>query len=618
MCSNRPEFLEVYLGCAWMGAVTVPINTALRGIQLSHILRNATPKLLVIESAFMPAIETLESDVAPPDIIWTIGEDAVVPPSASGSVSPLPPLGEGVSPAPVQPDDTVAILYTSGTTGPSKGVCCPQAQMFWWGVYSALRARDSRGRCAVHDAAAVPHQRAERVLSGAAQRLHLCARAEILRLRFLGAARRHRATVGYLLGAMAVMLLAQPKSADDTAHFLRVALGGGVPGQFHGPFLERFGVPLLDGYGSTETNFVFASSIRPIAPARWVISSRAWRRASSVRTIRLSRREAGELLLRSREPLAFSTGYFGMPDKTAEAWRNLWFHTGDRVVRDADGHYRFVDRMKDSIRRRGENVSSWEVEQVLLKASGNRCLRDLSAAVRTRRRRSRGGRPARTRPCAGADRYRQALRGQDGLFRRSTLCPDRRRNAADRERQDPKGHAARGRKKRPTPGIAMRRDTDCAASGVACFGSSSSQSNPSGLEGCGEANQSPHGVVYLPPKEPPMRVLACTIMTIATALVAAPVRAQTYDPGYPVCLQTYGIDGSYIECSFTSLAQCAASASGRSAQCLINPYFAQGDRKLPRHRGVLLEAAASASCPTLPIPSLLRIIRRNHPFREVM
>ena len=83
-----------------------------------------------------------------------------------------------------------------------------------------------------------------------------------------------------------------------------------------------------------------------------------------------------------------------------------------------------------------------------------------------------------------------------------------------------------------------------------------------------------------------MRVLAYTILTIATALVAAPVRAQTYDPGYPVCLQTYGIDGSYIECSFTSLAQCAASASGRAAQCLTNPYFAQGDGKLPRQRGV--------------------------------
>ena len=83
-----------------------------------------------------------------------------------------------------------------------------------------------------------------------------------------------------------------------------------------------------------------------------------------------------------------------------------------------------------------------------------------------------------------------------------------------------------------------------------------------------------------------MRLSACTTLTIATVLVAAPSRAQTYDPSYPVCLQTYGIDGGYIECSFTSLPQCQASASGRSAQCLTNPYFAQGARKLPRPRGV--------------------------------
>ncbi|WKA29883.1 DUF3551 domain-containing protein [Bradyrhizobium roseum] len=83
-----------------------------------------------------------------------------------------------------------------------------------------------------------------------------------------------------------------------------------------------------------------------------------------------------------------------------------------------------------------------------------------------------------------------------------------------------------------------------------------------------------------------MRLLTCAILAIATVLVAGPARAQTYDPSYPVCLQTYGIDGGYIDCSFTSLAQCAASASGRSAQCLTNPYFAQGARKLRRQRGV--------------------------------
>ena len=76
--------------------------------------------------------------------------------------------------------------------------------------------------------------------------------------------------------------------------------------------------------------------------------------------------EAGELVLRSDEPYAFATGYLGLPDRTVEAWRNLWFHTGDRVVREDDGAFRFMDRLKDAIRRRGENISSYEVEQVLL------------------------------------------------------------------------------------------------------------------------------------------------------------------------------------------------------------------------------------------------------------
>jgi hypothetical protein len=83
-----------------------------------------------------------------------------------------------------------------------------------------------------------------------------------------------------------------------------------------------------------------------------------------------------------------------------------------------------------------------------------------------------------------------------------------------------------------------------------------------------------------------MLVLAGTILTIGTIALAASARAQTYDPSYPVCLQTYGIDGSYIDCSFTSLAQSAASASGRAAQCLNNPYFAQVDGKLSRQRRV--------------------------------
>src|SRR6266702_995032 len=365
MCSNRPEFLQVYLGCAWLGAIAVPINTALRGFQLSHIFRNSRPALLVVEAQFVVAIESVEAGVELPPRTWFIG-------AAAGAVDarlsglPLPALGAAAPAGAVRPGDTVAILYTSGTTGPAKGVCCPQAQLFWWGIYSA-RALGVREGDVLFTTLPLFHTNAlnafyQAVLNGCTYVLE----PKFSASGFWVAARRHNATVGYLLGAMASMLLAQPNCADASTHRLRVALGGGVPPQIHGPFLERFGVPLVDGYGSTETNFVFAGAIPSDRPGTMgYLADGIEAQIVDENDSALPDGQAGELVLRAREPFAFSTGYFGMPEKTVEAWRNLWFHSGDRVVRDPDGHYRFIDRMKDSIRRRGENVSSWEVEQTI-------------------------------------------------------------------------------------------------------------------------------------------------------------------------------------------------------------------------------------------------------------
>lgn len=365
MCSNRPEFLQVYLGCAWLGAIAVPINTALRGFQLSHIFRNSRPALLVVEAQFVAAIESVEAGVELPPRTWIVG-------AAGGAVDaglsalPLPALGAAAPAGAVRPGDTVAILYTSGTTGPAKGVCCPQAQLFWWGIYSA-RALGVREGDVLFTTLPLFHTNAlnafyQALLNGCTYVLE----PKFSASGFWAAAQRHNATVGYLLGAMASMLLAQPKNPNDSAHRLRVALGGGVPPQIHAPFLERFGVPLVDGYGSTETNFVFAGTIPSDRPGTMgYLANGIEARIVDENDSALADGQAGELLLRAKEPFAFATGYFGMPEKTVEAWRNLWFHSGDRVVRDADGHYRFIDRMKDSIRRRGENVSSWEVEQTI-------------------------------------------------------------------------------------------------------------------------------------------------------------------------------------------------------------------------------------------------------------
>jgi crotonobetaine/carnitine-CoA ligase len=166
---------------------------------------------------------------------------------------------------------------------------------------------------------------------------------------------------------MVPILLAQPVGPAERAHRVRRGLGPGVPADLMTTFTERTGVSLVDGYGSTETNFVIGETaagrkhgamgrIRPGFEAL-VVDEYDNPMAAGV---------PGELVLRAAEPFAFASGYLGMADKTVEAWRNLWFHTGDRVARDEDGWFRFIDRLKDVIRRRGENISSHEVEQVLL------------------------------------------------------------------------------------------------------------------------------------------------------------------------------------------------------------------------------------------------------------
>ena len=356
LCSNQAEFLQIVLGCAWAGAVVVPINTASRGEQLRHILANSTPVLVVAEPGPAANVDALGTDAQR----WVIGGE--VPGWAS-----FPPPAEPVEPHPSGPGDLFAILYTSGTTGPSKGVCCPHAQYFWWGWHTA-RILGLREDDVLMTTLPLFHTNAlntffQALLHG----LTLAVEPRFSASGYWDAVRRHDATVGYLLGAMVPILLSRPAGGDDRAHRLRIALAPGVPGQFQAQFTERHGVGLLDGYGSTETNFVIADHagqlthgtmghIQPGFDARVVDNG----------DNPVPDGEPGELVLRADEPFSFATGYFGMADKTVEAWRNLWFHTGDRVVREADGSFRFLDRMKDAIRRRGENVSAFEVEQVLL------------------------------------------------------------------------------------------------------------------------------------------------------------------------------------------------------------------------------------------------------------
>jgi carnitine-CoA ligase len=369
ICRNRAELLDLVLGCAWAGAIAVPINIAARGPQLEHILRNSGPRILAMDSELVGVLETLRRPDGL-DQVWALdGAPPALP--AGWTVIPAPPAGEPMPPANVGPGDTAAILYTSGTTGPSKGVCCPHAQFFWWGV-EVGELLELGPDDVLYTNLPLFHTNA---LNAFMQAL-LAGGRYVLGPRFRASAFWRRladseATVTYLLGAMITILWRHPPGPEDRAHRVRVALAPASPANLMEPFRERFGVQLVEGYGSTETNCPIGVPPREQRPGymgrlRDGFEARVGRADDTP----APEGEPGELLLRQREPFAFATGYFGMPAETVAAWRNLWFHTGDRVVREPDGWFRFLDRSKDAIRRRGENISSFEVEQVVSQCPG--------------------------------------------------------------------------------------------------------------------------------------------------------------------------------------------------------------------------------------------------------
>lgn len=368
ICGNKPEIMQLVLGAAWIGAVSVPINAASRGFQLQHMLSNSGAKILAIEAELMDALDGLDFSALPLERIWLIGTPKEPPARKPILIDPLPAATVPAPAATIAPGDLFTILYTSGTTGLSKGVCCPHAQYFWWALYTGwqLGVRDGD---VLHTPLPLFHTNAlncffQALLHGATQ----VAEPKFSVSGFWPALEKSGATVTYLLGAMVPMLLSRAPSPAEKAHKVRVALAPGVPGNYHAEFTERTGVILLDGYGSTESNLIIASYVddrKPGTMGKLVPGMEA--RIVDDNDEEVPDGTPGELILRSDYPFAFATGYFAMPEKTVEAWRNLWLHTGDRVVRDPDGYYRFMDRMKDAIRRRGENISSFEVEQVLIR-----------------------------------------------------------------------------------------------------------------------------------------------------------------------------------------------------------------------------------------------------------
>ncbi|MDN3455665.1 MULTISPECIES: AMP-binding protein [Rhodococcus] len=345
LSGNRIELADLVLGCAWIGAVVVPLNTALRAYSVASALEQAGVQRILVSPEYSGAVAGFDGTV------WVMGEQCV--PTAGSH--------PGCEPETLDPLDLAAILFTSGTTGLPRGVRCPHAQFLQWGkgVGASLGLT---GDDVLYNCLPLFHTNA---LNAFVQSLW-AGSTFFLGQRF--SVRNHwrevreiGATVDYLLGAMVAMLMNADPSPQDRQHSVHVALAPATPAHLIEPFAQRFGVELVDGFGSTETNLVIGT-LPGDRRAGYMGRVMSGYDAAVVNDgTAAADGEPGELVVRSTIPGACSLGYLGEEIPATESW----IQTGDRVIREADGWFRFVDRIKDVIRRRGENISGAEVETVL-------------------------------------------------------------------------------------------------------------------------------------------------------------------------------------------------------------------------------------------------------------
>ncbi|MBU3740367.1 MAG: AMP-binding protein [Rhodoferax sp.] len=374
---NCLEFVETWFALNKLGAVEVAISDAYVGSFLAHPLRLAQSRWLVTTATLAQRLVEIENDI-PVQTVFLVDdpEQPGVEAPALGRIHCRPHTAlysdrvddPGIR---VGPEDVAAVLLTSGTTGASKGVVMPHSQFYFFAEEDVQLVRLGPDDV---------YMTGFPLFHGNAQFLTvypcLIAGAHCVLYRkfsasdWVGRACRSGATVTNLLGATLSFILAQPESDRDRAHRIRRIYAAPLPSDLAGPFSQRFGVrEYVDGLGQTEISNVFMTppdAPRPAGASGVLVDQ--WfdiRLADPETGEPVAEGEVGELWVRHKHPGIISTEYLGMPDKTIESRRDLWFHTGDALRRDAEGWYYFVDRVKDALRRRGENISSFEVEAVV-------------------------------------------------------------------------------------------------------------------------------------------------------------------------------------------------------------------------------------------------------------
>jgi crotonobetaine/carnitine-CoA ligase len=360
---NSREQLRVFFALNYIGAVYVPINTAYKGRLLEHVIGVSDAKLAVVDASLADRLDgiglhKLERMVivggpvpqapALPAITYA---DALLP--ATGTLAPLD--------RPVEPWDSMAIIYTSGTTGPSKGVLASYLHLFTNAGPESWPFVTSDDRYLIN--APMFH------IGGMGPMFCMVARGASFAMvdrfdtaTYWNSVRNTGSTVAFLLGVMATFLEKQAAEDGEGDNPLRLVLMVPLAANSES-FANRFGVEVYTIFNMTEISTPIVSDPNPTVRG----TCGKPRAGVEVRLVddndcEVPEGTVGEMLVRTDRPWGMMSGYYKNPEATAKAWRNGWFHTGDAFTRDADGNFFFVDRMKDAIRRRGENISSFEVE----------------------------------------------------------------------------------------------------------------------------------------------------------------------------------------------------------------------------------------------------------------
>jgi carnitine-CoA ligase len=373
---NCVEYVFAWFGLTKIGAVEVGISDAYKGAFLAHPINLARPRLLLTTNELAQRLAEIEDDIPTVETLFIVDVDGAPEPPVFKRIRlrPFAELYAGDDSNPgiaVTPRDAAAVLMTSGTTGASKGVLMSHSHFHFFAQEDVQLVGLTD-----HDV----YMTGFPLFHGNAQFLtvypcliagaHCVLYPRFSASDFIGRARRSGATVCNLLGATMSFICAQPASADDREHSLRRIYAAPLSPDLAGKFTERFGVDqFVDGFGQTEISNIFMTphgGPRPAGACGVLVDQFFEIRLADPETGEtVPEGSVGELLVRPKIPGITCMEYLGMPEKTVEAWRDLWFHTGDGLRRDAEGWYYFVDRVKDALRRRGENISSFEVEAVV-------------------------------------------------------------------------------------------------------------------------------------------------------------------------------------------------------------------------------------------------------------